>query len=306
MEQALKEHIENKIHTVRGVQVRLDEDLAELYRVTTSRLNEQVKRNKTRFPDSFVFQLTEAEWKNLFAQLNIPGATTLTSQIAISSQKHGGRRHLPYAFTEQGVAMLSAVLRSEVAVQVSIQIMQAFVNMRSFLLKNASIFQRLDQLELKHLKTEAKFEEVFRALESGKPKPDKGIFFEGQIFDAYVFVAELIKSAKQEIILIDNYVDESVLLLLTKRNPDVQATIYTKTSKQLELDLKKLQAQYPALAIKPLDKSHDRFMIIDRRELYHIGASLKDLGKKWVAFSRMDSMAAMLLAQLEAERSVAS
>ncbi|WP_241265304.1 ORF6N domain-containing protein [Algoriphagus aestuariicola] len=301
----MKEHIEEKIYTIRGVQVMLDQDLAGLYQVTTSRLNEQVKRNKSRFPDSFVFQLTEAEWRNLIAQLNIPGGNTLTSQIATSSRRHGGRRHLPYAFTEQGVAMLSAVLRSEVAVQVSIQIMQAFVNMRSFLLKNASVFQRLDQLELKQLKTEAKFEEVFRALESRQDKPEKGIFFDSQIFDAYVFVAELIKNAKQEIILIDNYVDESVLLLLSKRDPGVQATIYTKTSKQLELDLKKHQAQYATVAIKPLEKSHDRFMIIDRRELYHIGASLKDLGKKWFAFSRMNGMTAILLAQLEVERSKA-
>ncbi|MBN7811776.1 ORF6N domain-containing protein [Algoriphagus sp. H41] len=179
MEPALKEHIENKIHTIRGVQVMLDEDLAELYQVTTGRINESAKRNMNRFPGEFMFQLTEAEWEDLNKSLTSKSDGSLRSQNAILKNLRGKhRKYLPYAFTEQGVAMLSAVLRSDVAVQVSIQIMQAFVSMRSFLMKNASVFQRLDQLELKQLNTEARFEEVFRALEAGQPKPDKGIFFE--------------------------------------------------------------------------------------------------------------------------------
>jgi hypothetical protein len=198
---------------------------------------------------------------------------------------------LPYAFTEQGVAMLSAVLRSDLAVQVSIQIMQAFVNMRQFFLNNASVFQRLDRIETKQLQTDEKFEQIFKALETGKVKPEMGIFFDGQIFDAYTFVSDLIKSADKSIILVDNYIDETVLTLLSKRKSGVSADIYTKEiSLILELDLKKYNHQYPPIGIKKLEKAHDRFIIIDHKELYHIGASLKDLGKKWFAFSRMDSL----------------
>lgn len=276
---------------IREKQVMLDRDLAELYQVETKVLNQAVKRNVARFPELFRFQLTQVEVENL------------RSQNVTSSAEHGGRRYLPYAFTEQGVAMLSAVLRSEVAVQVSIQIMQAFVSMRKFLLQNASVFQRLDQVELRLLQNDEKFDRVFKALEAGRPEPDKGIFFDGQVFDAYVFVSDLIKKAQKELILIDNYLDESVLTLLTKRRNGVQATLYTKSiSKSLQLDLEKHNAQYPPIMLKTFSQSHDRFLLIDQSELYHLGASLKDLGKKWFAFSRMDSHASFVLTQLNEVR----
>lgn len=281
-----QDHIENKIFTIRNIHVMIDSDLAELYQVETKVLNQAVKRNIERFPDSFRFQLRAKELDNLRSQ-------------NVTSREHGGRRYLPYAFTEQGVAMLSAVLRSDVAVKVSIQIMQAFVTMRKFLLQNASVFQRLDQVELRLLQNDERFDRIFKALEAGRPEPDKGIFFEGQIFDAYAFVSDLVKRAKREIILIDNYVDESVLTLLSKRKIGVKATLFTKSiSKTLQLDLEKHNAQYPPISLKTFTQSHDRFLLIDQSELYHIGASLKDLGKKWFAFSRMDSLSALVLNQL--------
>ncbi|MDN3689051.1 ORF6N domain-containing protein [Cyclobacterium jeungdonense] len=289
MEVIKPKDVEQKIYTIRDVQVMLDRDLAELYQVETRVLIQAVKRNKNRFPADFIFQLSESEfqkWK---------------SQTVISNADKMGLRRPPYAFTEHGVAMLSAVLRSEVAVQVSIQIMQAFVKMRKFFLNNASVFQRLDQVEFKQLKTEEKIEQIFKALEAGQPKPDKGIFFDGQVFDAYVFVADLIKSAEKEIILIDNYVDESVLTLLSKRKKGIDASIYTKTtSKALDLDLKKHNSQYPPITLHTLPQSHDRFLIVDQKHLYHIGASLKDLGKKWFAFSKMDHLTSLVLNQLKA------
>lgn len=295
MKQLTHEIIASRIFDVRSTQVMLDSDLAELYRVETKVLNQAVSRNIERFPDSFRFQLSNEEWKQLIENND---RFSLRSQI-VTSNKKGGRRYNPYVFTEQGVAMLSAILRSEVAVAASIQIMQAFVAMRKFLLNNASVFQRLDQVELKQLKTDEKIEQIFKALEAGKPEPDKGIFFEGQIFDAYVFVADIIKKAKHNIILIDNYVDETVLTLLAKRNKKVTATIYTKNiSKQLQLDLDKHNSQYPIVEVKYFNDSHDRFLIIDQKELYHIGASLKDLGKKWFAFSKMDTITTEVLSKL--------
>lgn len=301
------EEIENRIHTIRGIQVMLDSDLAELYQVEVKVLNQAVRRNLNRFPENFRFQLEENDFQIL---KSFPNNSThsLRSQIVTLKNRRGKhRKYLPYAFTEQGVAMLSAVLRSEIAVQVSIQIMQAFVSMRKFLLQNASVFQRLDHLEIKQVQTDEKIERIFKALEAGQPEPDKGIFFDGQIFDAYAFVSDMIKKAQNEIILIDNYPDESILTLLSKRAKGVQATIYTKSiSKVFQLDLEKHHAQYQEIQIKLFTQSHDRFLLIDEKELYHIGASLKDLGKKWFAFSRMDSMAEILLSQLNGKTSVSN
>lgn len=273
-------NIGNKIYTIRGVQVMLDRDLAELYGVENKRLNEQVKRNIERFPSEFMFQLTKEELENW------------KSQIATSNSEKMGLRKLPYAFTEQGVSMLSTVLKSESAVQTSIKIIKSFVSMRKFLSTNANIFQKLENIELKQLhyqqQTDDKFDEVFKAIESKQIKPSQGIFYDGQIFDAYTFIADLIKSANKEILLIDNYIDETTLTLFSKV-PDVQVTIYTHTlSKQLKLDLQKYSEQYNNLTIKPFKNAHDRFLIIDKKEFYHIGASLKDLGKKWFAFSKMN------------------
>lgn len=271
--------IENRIYTIRGEQVMLDSDLARIYQVETKVFNQAVKRNTDRFPENFCFQLTQDEFHNI----------NLRSQFVTSSLNYGGRRYLPYAFTEQGIAMLSAVLRSDVAVKVSIAIMNAFVEMRKMLVDNAALFHRLDKMELKHAEADQKFEEIFKALESGKLHSEKGIFYNGQIFDAYAFVSDAIRTAQSSIILIDNYVDDTVLTLLGKKNNNVTATIYTKSvSNQLRLDLQRYNSQYPPIEVEIFSNAHDRFLIIDNTELYHIGASLKDLGKKWFAFSRMD------------------
>ncbi len=195
--------------------------------------------------------------------------------------------------------MLSAVLRSDTAVQVSIKIIDAFVGMRKFITANAGIFHRLDKVEQKQVETDHKFEQIFKALEDKSIKPKQGIFYDGQVFDAYVFVADLIKTAKKSIILIDNYVDETVLQLFTKRNKNVTVKIYTKNiSKALKQDLEKHNAQYPKIEIEKFDKAHDRFLIIDETTVYHIGASLKDLGKKWFAFSKMEMDALDMIANL--------
>lgn len=198
-------------------------------------------------------------------------------------------KYLPYVFTEQGVAMASAILRSDIAVKMSVEIMEAFVEMRRMLISNASLFHRLDNIELKQLEADQKFEEIFKALESDKLHSEKGIFYNGQVFDAYAFVSDIIRSAKSSIILLDNYVDDTVLTLLGKRNNDVTAKILTKSiSNQLRLDLQRYNSQYPPVDMEVFSDAHDRFLIIDDTELYHIRASLKDTGKKWFAFSRMD------------------
>jgi hypothetical protein len=270
----------DKIYTIRGMQVMLDSDLAKLYQVKVKRLNQQVKRNIQRFPKEFMFQLTSEELYNLRSQI-------VTSRLTpFKEVDWGGKRYLPYAFTEQGVAMLSAVLRSETAIKVSIQVMTAFVSMRRFLSENANLFARLDKVEQKQITYDKNFEKVFKAIEDKTLKPKKGIFFDGQIFEAYTFVSDIIRSANNEIILIDNYVDDTVLTMLTKRKNNVKVTILTKVSKQLSLDLKKCKDSL--ITIKPFDKSHDRFLILDNDQVYHFGASLKDLGKKWFAFSKFD------------------
>ncbi len=273
--------IRNLIKIIRNQQVMLDSDLAVLYGVETKRLIEQVTRNIERFPEDFMFQLTWDECKNL------------RSQFATLNSKQGQHiKYLPYAFTEQGVAMLSGVLHSPTAIEANIRIMRAFVGMRHFINENARLFQRIEtiefhQLEIEHHQNESdrKIDELFDRLDKKEEYPSEGIFFDGQIFDAYVFVSNLIKKAQKEIILIDNYIDESVLNILSKRNENVNATIYTsKISNQFKLDLEKYNSQYQPITIKNFNKSHDRFLIIDS-DVYHLGASLKDLGKRWFAFS---------------------
>jgi hypothetical protein len=294
---AINDSIKNKIYTIRGMQVMLDSDLAELYDVETKNLNRAVNRNSDRFPLNFMFQLSEDEYQNLRCQFGTSsGDESLRSQIATSSlvlqnatpNQHGGRRYLPYVFTEQGVAMLSAVLRSQSAVQMSIHIINAFVEMRRFISNNALIFQRLDSLEQKQSKTDEKVEAILNAIEDKSIKPKQGIFYDGQVYDAYLFVSDFIKNAKKYH-LIETTSTTTVLTLLSKREAKVKATIYTKNiTKQLELDLQKYNVQYPAIELKKFDASHDRFLLIDEKEVYHIGASLKDLGKKWFAFSKLD------------------
>jgi len=285
-------NIKDKIHTIRGVQVILDRDLAELYEVETKYLNKMVKRNIERFPDSFMFQLTKNEERSLrFQNGTLYNTEDLRSQNATITNKRGKhRKYLSYAFTEQGVAMLSGILRSDKAVEVSIKIIEAFVAMRKFITKNAELFIRLDSVDRKLIEHDEKFEQVFDALEVQEPK--QGVFFDGQIFDAYKFVSDLIRKAKKRIILIDNYVDDSVLTLFSKNN--VEIMIYTKINKRLKLDVKKFNSQYGKIILKDFDKSHDRFLIIDDC-IYHFGASLKDLGKKWFAFSKLQKESFALL-----------
>ncbi len=277
------ENIENLIHVIRGKQVMLDRDLARLYGVETGRLNEQVKRNIERFPEDFMFQLNKEEFENW------------KSQFAISNSIKMGARKLPYAFTESGIAMLSGVLRSPQAVSMNIQIMRAFVAMRRFLASNAQVFQRLEVMERTQLSllahqesTDQKVEEIFRRLDDDNAKPTEGILFDGQIFDAYKFVTERIREAKKRIVLIDNYIDETVLAMLDKRNNGVTAKVYTKNiSRQLSLDFDKHNAQYAPIEVEQFDRAHDRFLCIDDT-VYLIGASIKDLGKKWFGFTKID------------------
>jgi hypothetical protein len=224
-----------------------------------------------------MFQLTKDELENW------------KSQFATSNQEIMGLRKMPFAFTEQGVSMLSAVLRSETAIKTSIQIINSFVKMRSFLSQNADIFKRLELVEKRQIsheiKADEKFEKLFDALEAKSIQPTQGIFYEGEVYDAYLFVSNLIKSAKESIVLVDNYIDESVLTMLLKREKNVTATLYTKNiTAQLELDIKKHNAQYPKIILKKFDASHDRFLIIDSKELYHIGASLKDLSPVFIQY----------------------
>lgn len=285
------ESIKDRIHNIRGTQIMIDYDLANLYAVKTKRLNEQVKRNKERFPKNFTFQLTKSEKDELVAKCDHLKSLRFSSTM-------------PFAFTEQGVAMLSAVLKSDTAVKVSIQIIEAFVAMRKFLLTNAQLFQRIDRTEQKLLEHDDKFEKIFDIIQSRDIKPEKGIFFDGQIFDAHKFFSDIIRTANSSIILIDNYIDDSVLTLLTKRKENVKVAIFTKeVSRQLLLDLKKYSSQYPPIEVKEFKRSHDRFMIIDNKEVYHFGASLKDLGKKWFAFSKFDKEAFTLLNKLESKGS---
>ena len=290
----LYDNIKRKIITLRGTETILDRDLSVMYGVETRALKQAVKRNITRFPDDFMFELRTDEIDFLVSQSVIP-----------SKSYFGGSK--PYAFTEQGVAMLSSVLNSQTAIQVSIQIMKAFVFVRSILNVNYNFFKQLSNLEQRHtdleISTNIRFDEVFKAISSKKNLADQGIFYDGQIFDAYKFVSDIVKSANSTIDLIDNYIDESVLTLLSKRNITVKATIYTnKISKQLTLDLERFNAQYPKIEVKVFSKSHDRFLIIDNKTVYHIGASLKDLGKKWFAFSKINLDVAEMIAKLEKQK----
>ena len=283
-----QKEIENRIFHFRGTQVMLDSDLANIYKVETRVLNQAVNRNIERFPELFRFQLTEAEFENWKSQIVMSENHNLKSQNVMSSA-HGGRRSLPYAFTEQGVAMLSAVLRSDVAVKVSIQIISAFVEMRKFIANHYGLLQRMDGIERKQIETDQKFEQVFKALESKNIIPNQGIFFDGQVFDAYELASKIIRTAKKSIVLIDNYIDESTLTHLSKKAKAVKVLFLTKTmSNQLTLDVKKANEQYGNFEIREFASSHDRFIIIDNSDVYHLGASLKDLGKKWFAFSKMD------------------
>ena len=267
--------IKSMIYVVRNQQVMIDSDLAMLYQVETKRLNEAVKRNIARFPEEFRFQLTAEETESL------------RSQFATLNENDGRgkhRKYLPYVFTEQGIAMLSAVLRSDVAIQVSISIMKSFVEMRRFIANNALLFERISTVELRQLEyqkqTDEKLEQIFEYISEHEESSQK-VFFDGQIYDAFSLIVNLIQKAEIEITLIDGYVDVGTLNLLSKKKSDVAVTIYTqKQTKLTKADVKNFNAQYPTLKIKYTKVFHDRFLILDRTTAYHVGASLKDAGKK--------------------------
>lgn len=288
---AVQSNIENKIVVLRGVQVMIDRDIAAIYGVETKRLNEQVKRNIGRFPEEFMFQLTREEVDSVKSHF-------ATSRNNMFEGQDGGTRKLPYAFTEHGVTMLASVLKSETAVKASVQIVKAFVSMRHFLQSNAEIFAELKFIRQHQLETDVhlresdkKIDHLFSLMDKYNIDETQGIFFQGQIFDAYAKFESFIQSAKKEIILIDGYVDLSVLERLAKKNNGVTVTIYTDPKTKLTAqDIQKFNAQYPTLTLRHTTKMHDRFMIIDGTVLYHIGASLKDLGKKCFAFEVLSSM----------------
>jgi hypothetical protein len=261
-----------------------------MFQLTENEFENLKSQNATSRDDSLRFQNGTLENKsNLKFKIGTSKEKSLMSQNAtLESGRGKHRKYLPFVFTEQGVATLSGVLKSKKAIEVNIQIMRAFVSMRKFISSNADIFVRLHSVEQKQIEYDAKFEEVFEAIES-KQIPKKGIFFDGQVFDAYSFVSDLVRSAKKSIVLVDNFVDDTVLTLFSKCGDGVKVTIYTKDiSKKLALDLEKYNSQYNPIEIKEFRKAHDRFMVIDSKEVYHIGASLKDLGKKWFAFSKFD------------------
>ena len=275
--------IESRILTIRNQQVMIDRDIAELYGVETRRLNEQVKRNSERFPEEFCFQLTKEETESISSKSQI-------ATLNVSGNLRGSNiKKMPFAFTEQGVAMLSTVLKSDTAVSMSIQIMKAFVAMRKFMLINAQVFQRLDNIEKHQISTDSKINELFDKMDKYKIDDTQGIFFQGQIFDAYAKFESFIAQAQKEIILIDNYVDLSILERFSKKKPNVKITIWTSPKTPLTLqDIQQFNTQYPTLTVNHTSKMHDRFLIIDNKILYHIGASLKDLGKKCFAFENLD------------------
>lgn len=298
-----QEEIQRHIYSLRGFPVMVDSDIALLYGVETRVLNQAVKRNAGRFPPDFMFQLTAEEFRALRSQIVISndgyeskGNNKLHSgkSQSVISNRRGGKRYLPYVFTEEGVIQLSAVLRSETAVTVSIRIQRAFVAMRRFLVSNAQIFQRLDSLEQYKLESkrnfehvDERFEEILDKLEDGTLKHKVGIFFDGQMFDAYLLVEELVSKATKRIVLIDDYVDASVLERFNQHQPGVAIDCYVNKrhiTKAMLTAFSMYKNQYPSehCELHEFNKSHDRWLIIDDT-VYHFGASIKDLGKKWFA-----------------------
>jgi hypothetical protein len=278
--------IENSILFIREKQVMLDRDLAIFYQTETRVIKQAVKRNLSRFPEDFIFEIN-----NLEAEL-------LVSQNVIPNKSHLGGA-LPFAFTEKGVAMLSSVLKTRTAVNVSIRLIRTFVALRKLNTQYNGLFQRLEIVEKKQIEVDNHFNKIFSALEKKDKIPTQGIFFNGQIFDAYKFVADIIKLATTSIILIDNYIDETTLALLSKKNDEVKAIIYIEQINRSQIiDLQKLNEQYTNIEIRKLKHNHDRFLIIDQQEMYHFGASLKDLGKKIFGFSKMDNEVGLMIDRL--------
>ena len=276
------EDIKNLIYSIRGKQVMLDSDVAMLYHYTTKNINKAVKRNIDRFPEDFCFQLTESEFQNLRFQFGTLNKKANNGDVT--------RKYLPYVFTEQGISMLSGVLKNEIAVKVSVNIMRAFVEMRKFLMTNGQVFERLTSVEYKLLEHDKKFDEVFNQLQLEENIKQR-IFFDGQIYDAYSLIVDIIKKANKKILIIDNYIDDSILKMLAKKKSHTEVVILTSDKSNIEtLDIKKFNKEYPILKVAKTNKFHDRFIVIDNKEMYHLGASIKDLGKKCFGINKIEDI----------------
>jgi len=273
-----EKEIKDMIYEIRGKQVMLDSDLAKLYHCKngTKEINQAVKNNPDKFPERFSWKLSDKESENLLVK------------IFDQKETRGGKYKNPRVFTEQGVAMLATILKTSVATKVSIAIMDVFIEMRKFINNNVHIFNRLTKVEYKLLENDEKFDLLFDKLENNKELKEK-LFYDGQIYDAYSLLINIIRKAKGKIIVIDNYIDKTILDILIYKNEKVEVEIWTKNIKS-DLDIEKFNLQYKNVTIKKVNNFHDRFIIIDGNELYHIGASLKDLGNKCFAINKMDSI----------------
>ena len=279
------EEIKNLIYTIRGKQIMLDSDVAMLYHYETKNVNKAVKRNIDRFPEEFCFQLTENEFETLRFQIG-----TSKQNLKINDELRGGRRYLPYVFTEQGIAMLAGVLKNDIAIKVSINIIKSFIEMRKFISLNGQVFERLTNMEYKLLEHDKKFDEVFDQLQLEENIKQR-IFFEGKIYDAYSLIVDIIKKANKKILIIDNYVDDSIFKMLTKKKSNIEVIILTSNKSNIQnIDIQKFNKEYTFLKVTRTNKFHDRFIIIDNKEMYHLGASIKDLGKKCFGINKIEDV----------------
>ena len=274
------EEIKSLIYTIRGKQVMLDSDVARLFKYQTKDLNRNVRNNIERFPEYYCFQLTNEEYKSLRCK-----------NFTLNENGRGQhRKYLPYAFTEYGITMLAGLLKSEVAVSVSIKIVNSFIEMRKFLSSNGQVFERLTNVEYKLQEHDKKFDEVFNQFQTEENIKQR-IFFEGQIYDAYSLIVDIIKTARKKILIIDNYIDDSVLKMLTKKKDNVEVVILTSNKSNIQnIDIQKFNKEYPILKVAKTNKFHDRFIVIDNKEMYHLGASIKDLGKKCFGINKIEDM----------------
>ena len=276
----LTDEIKNYIYTIRGKQVMLDSDVAKLFNYETKDLNRNVKNNINRFPEYYCFRLTDDEFKSLRCK-----------NFTLNKNGRGEhRKYLPYVFTEYGITMLAGLLKSEIAVNISIKIVNAFIEMRRLLNSNGQVFERLTNVEYKLIEHEKKFDTIFNQLQQEENIKQK-IFFEGQIWDSYSLIIDIFKKAYKKITIIDNYIDDSILKMLTKKNKNVEVVIITSEKSNIEnIDIKKFNKEYPTLKVAKTNKYHDRFIIIDNKELYHCGASIKDLGKKCFGINKIEDV----------------
>ena len=280
------EKIKNLIYTIRGKQVMLDSDVAMLYNYETKNINKAVKRNIERFPEDFCFQLTKDEMDKMWFQ----NGTTSKGE----NNKYRSEKYLPYAFTEQGIAMLSGVLKNDIAIDISINIMRAFIEMRKFINTNKNLFEKVitieNKMDQKFIEQDKKFNIIFDQLQMEKNIKQR-IFFNGQIYDAYSLIIDIIKKANKKILIIDNYIDDSVLKMLTKKKKSVEVVVLTSNKSNIEnLDIQKFNKEYPLLKVAKTNKFHDRFIVVDNKEMYHLGASIKDLGKKCFGINKIEDL----------------